>query len=217
MRVRSRCIFSASDSSAPDPTFLLSTSIRDTPVRVSVAHRSNRSFSSARLRKLVRRAPSGDSLSARGCCPDSSGLANTRASVSAPGCTDAAGAVGALVAWAGGSAAIAAPHASIDADPVSPIVTPASHVRIPPPSKNRRRRPARRYRAGEAGRKARPPRARPEPAIAPIVERVASPVRFFGRQGFRAHPLGRYGDRVPPVRHAGRTRCSGYERIEQHC
>ena len=81
-RSRSRCIFSASDSAAPLPTFFESTSIRDCPVRVSSAHKSNRSFSSARGRTEVSKVPSGDSRSACGCGPARSGLAKTRSSVS---------------------------------------------------------------------------------------------------------------------------------------
>ena len=82
MRARSRCIFSTSDSSAPDPTFFESTSIRSTPVRVSSAQRSKRSFSSARGLSEVSSVPSGESFNPRGCTPDRSGLPNTRDNVS---------------------------------------------------------------------------------------------------------------------------------------
>jgi hypothetical protein len=40
IRWRSRCIFSASDSARPLPTFSLSTSIRHAPVARSYPHRS---------------------------------------------------------------------------------------------------------------------------------------------------------------------------------
>ena len=102
MRSRSRCIFSASDSSAPLPIFLLSTSIRSAPVLVSRAHRSSRSFSSARGRRKVSNVPSGDRVSWRGCDPDRSGLPNTRARVSFSPCGAVAG------AGAAASSAIAA-------------------------------------------------------------------------------------------------------------
>ena len=84
-RSRSRCIFSASDSAAPVPTFFESTSIRHARVVVSIAHRSNRSRSSARLRSKVTYLPSGDSFRFCGWLPFRSGLANTRSSVRSPG------------------------------------------------------------------------------------------------------------------------------------
>ena len=116
MRARSRCIFSASVNSAPVPTFLLSTSIRSAPVRVSRAHRSVRSFSSARGRRKVSSVPSGDRRTPRGCDPDKSGLPKTRASVSLSAC---------------GAAAVCAPaSAPIAIAPTDASASPNHHVRI---------------------------------------------------------------------------------------
>ena len=139
IRARSRCIFSASDSSAPDPTFFESTSIRSAPVRVSSAHRSNRSFSSGRGFSEVSRVPSGDSLRARGCGPARSGLANTRLSVSA--CRVAVSAAG----GAGESAAIAAVPsetsiAYADSQLLRPRKCPTPHLRSRLPAPHGRRR-----------------------------------------------------------------------------